>query len=60
MNTKIKNRMGKGGACICPKCDTSVKHKRGIPCQQLYCPNCGSKMLRKNSEHYQQWKTKNT
>ena len=60
MNKNIKNRLGKGGECICPKCKTLIKHKRGIPCHETKCPKCGAKMLRKGSEHYYQWLDKST
>ena len=59
MNKNIKNRLGKGGECICPKCDTSVKHIRGIPCHDTICPKCGSKMLRVGSDHHKLWLEKN-
>ncbi len=37
---------GPGGECICPKCDTKIKHKRGKPCATIKCPECGAKMTR--------------
>lgn len=37
---------GEGGrdVCKCPKCGTTAKHRRGIPCIQQKCPKCGSTM----------------
>ena len=53
-----KQRLGKGGECICPKCNTTVKHERGVPCHDSKCPECGSKMLRIGSDHHMQWLNK--
>ena len=50
--------MGKGGNCVCPKCETTTPHRRGIRCQEEHCPECGSKMLREGSEHHQLWAKK--
>ena len=58
MNNISSSRLGKGGECICPKCKTTVKHERGVPCQDTKCPECGTKMLRKESEHYNKWMDK--
>lgn len=38
---------GPGGYCICPECGESIPHKRGIPCFNMGCPKCGTKMVRK-------------
>jgi len=35
------------GNCVCPDCKTVIPHKRGIPCFQTTCPNCGKFMTRK-------------
>ena len=35
------------GNCICPNCNTVIPHKRGVPCFQTACPNCGAFMARK-------------
>ncbi|MFW6282851.1 MAG: hypothetical protein ACOC1P_02250 [Minisyncoccales bacterium] len=38
--------MGPGGYCICPQCKTRIEHKRGVPCYQEECPECGAAMVR--------------
>jgi len=53
-----KNRlhtMGEGGECVCPKCETLIAHKSGVPCQEERCPKCNAKMLRVGSEHHGRW-----
>ena len=45
--------MGADGNCICPKCETCIPHKDGVPCQQEHCPACGAKMLRQGSYHHE-------
>ena len=30
--------------CTCPKCGHSETHPRGIPCNQVKCPKCGTLM----------------
>lgn len=47
--------LGKGGFCICVRCNIKVEHKKGIPCRETLCPECGKKMLRENSYHHQQY-----
>lgn len=32
--------------CICPNCERVVPHRRGLPCFQTRCPNCGAFMTR--------------
>ena len=44
--------MGAGGRCVCPKCDVKVPHRRGLPCQEEQCPNCGVRMMREGSYHH--------
>lgn len=34
------------GFCICPQCNYSVTHKRGVPCASLICPNCNIPLVR--------------
>lgn len=44
---------GKGGFCICLKCDIRVKHENGVPCKTVACPGCGKQMMRENSfDHF--------
>jgi Zn-finger nucleic acid-binding protein len=43
--------MGAGGMCLCPKCDYRAAHRRGVPCQDERCPQCGAKLLREGSFH---------
>ncbi len=38
--------MGPSGECVCTKCGERVQHQRGMPCYQMKCPKCGSKMIR--------------
>ena len=38
--------LGPGGVCRCPKCGATVAHQRGVPCYQVSCPKCGTKMVR--------------
>lgn len=37
---------GPGGNCLCPSCNTKVPHQRGVPCYQMECPKCKTKMVR--------------
>ena len=37
---------GPGGKCVCPVCGATVDHKRSIPCYNLKCPGCGTKMIK--------------
>ena len=34
------------GDCVCIDCDYKVVHKQGVPCSIVYCPHCGSRMVR--------------
>ena len=47
-----RHEMGTGGQCLCPKGDTSIPHRDGVPCHEEHCPECGAKMLREGSEHH--------
>jgi predicted RNA-binding Zn-ribbon protein involved in translation (DUF1610 family) len=48
-----RHDMGPGGNCVCPKCNKEIPHQKGTPCMELKCPECGAKMLRKDSFHHQ-------
>ncbi len=37
---------GLGGQCVCPECQVSLAHQRGVPCTALKCPKCGAAMVR--------------
>jgi hypothetical protein len=37
---------GPGGGCVCPKCGARASHQVGMPCYQMDCPECGTKMVR--------------
>ena len=37
---------GPGGICLCPECGKTVEHKRGTPCADITCPNCGTRMIK--------------
>lgn len=32
--------------CTCPTCGYQVYHDRGLPCYNIKCPECGSRMVR--------------
>jgi uncharacterized protein len=38
---------GPGGLCLCPKCGYEMAHERGTPCDNIKCPKCQSKRIRK-------------
>ncbi len=42
------NRAGAGpaGECVCPGCGEKIPHQVGVPCYNMTCPKCGSKMVR--------------
>jgi hypothetical protein len=37
---------GPGGFCVCPECGEKSPHQQGMPCYELSCPKCGTKMVR--------------
>lgn len=37
---------GPGGSCVCPQCGERLPHTVGLPCNQVACPKCGTKMTR--------------
>lgn len=53
-----RHEMGPGGNCVCPHCGGRPPHRRGTPCQNERCPECGAKMLREGSWDYQLWRAK--
>ena len=53
-----RHDMGPGGHCVCPHCGGRLPHSRGTHCQDERCPDCGAKMLREGSQHYQLWRAK--
>jgi predicted DNA-binding protein (UPF0251 family) len=59
-NTSILRKLNKpaesfeaNGNCICVTCNTTYPHKKGIPCRENNCPNCGKTMMREGSYHHQ-------
>jgi hypothetical protein len=37
---------GMADFCLCPACGAKAPHERGIPCNQVTCPQCGKPMVR--------------
>ncbi|MFC1875281.1 hypothetical protein ACFLY3_03960 [Chloroflexota bacterium] len=33
------------GECICPNCEISVPHPKGVPCRRIACPKCETLMV---------------
>lgn len=52
MPEQQRHEMGTGGHCVCPKCEETIVHQQGMPCQDERCPACGAKMLREGSYHH--------
>lgn len=40
--------IGPGGFCVCPSCGARAEHQPGLPCTQVDCPKCGTKMIRES------------
>jgi hypothetical protein len=53
-----QDEMGSGGQCVCPRCGTEIRHRRGVPCQDEDCPECGAKILREGSQHHRLWRAR--
>lgn len=58
MTKTPRHEMGAGGQCVCPKCEETIPHRDGVPCQDERCPSCGAKMLREGSRHHDLWREK--
>jgi predicted Fe-Mo cluster-binding NifX family protein len=43
---EARRGLGPGGKCVCPRCATSIEHRRGVPCREEACPKCKAKMRR--------------
>lgn len=46
-------KQGDGGTdiCECPACGVQAIHKKGVPCQEISCPECGTKMIGRVKEN---------
>ena len=44
--------MGQSGNCVCPKCNYTIPHQPGIPCNSILCPTCNIRLVRENSDHH--------
>ncbi len=42
-----KSGSGPGGECICPECEKILKHIVGVPCYEIECQECGTRMRKK-------------
>ncbi len=59
---KFRGRHGRGrhrdgmgsqpGNCVCPKCNYSISHVPGVPCNSQLCPTCNIQMVREDSFHH--------
>jgi predicted DNA-binding protein (UPF0251 family) len=55
MHGRGRHRDGMGqqpGNCICPKCNYTIPHVAGVPCNSRLCPTCNIRMVRENSYHH--------
>lgn len=41
---------GPGGTCVCNCCGKALPHRRGVPCNTIICPECGSVMTREDRQ----------
>ncbi|MCD4783113.1 MAG: hypothetical protein K8T10_04690 [Candidatus Eremiobacteraeota bacterium] len=39
--------LGASGECVCTNCGHTQPHQRGVPCNAIKCPKCGTTMSRK-------------
>jgi rRNA maturation endonuclease Nob1 len=44
---------GPGLECVCARCEKEFPHGKGPPCREQRCPDCGTPLLRKGSQHHQ-------
>jgi hypothetical protein len=42
-----KTKGGPGGFCLCTRCGLRIRHERGVPCTQVFCPQCDLPTTRK-------------
>ncbi len=49
---KSKEGTGPGGYCVCPNsdCNYKIKHKLGVPCKEMKCPNHDINLIRENKK----------
>ena len=57
-NFVVGTRKKSMGYCVCPKCNTRIEHKAGVPCRNLICEKCGVSMTREGAVHFRQIKGK--
>ena len=43
---------GSSGNCVCLKCGYVAPKERGVPCQEIKCPNCGVRLVREGGYHH--------
>ncbi len=64
---RINKKVGRGAQsiknssdfCVCPQCNYTFQHERGIPCKSVLCPDCKIYLVRAeasrvNNEDYMQ------
>ncbi len=44
--------LGPNGECVCHRCGYETRHQAGVPCQEVRCPDCGVKLMRKGGHHH--------
>ena len=44
--TKSQQKTRSSGFCTCPECGMKISHKQGVPCKNMFCPECNSNMIR--------------
>ena len=45
-------RQGDGGAdvCVCPECNKEYPHEKGMPCNEIRCPDCNVALVGESKE----------